>query len=100
VSSIKPKTFEIVKSGKRDVLDVDGRVLKFNKRGVTTTDDPGVARAVEQKYGYGRGPGDGSAVVIPLERYNEHRHADPVRRTHYFQVPALPWKQGKEEQHE
>lgn len=84
------KTFEIVKSGKKDVLEIDGRQLRFNKRGVTTTDDAGIARAIEQKYGYASKTGDGSAVVIPLEAYNEHRDRK-VKRTYYFTNPAMPW---------
>ena len=90
MASVSRKTFEIVKSGKKDVLDVDGKILRFNKRGVTTTDDAGVAAAVEQKYGYKNKTGDGSAVVIPLEAYNEHRDRT-VKRTYYFTNPAMPW---------
>ena len=90
MAATRRKTFEIVRAGKKDVLDLDGKTLRFNRRGVAKTDDPGVARAVEQKYGYHSKSGDGSAVVIPLEAYNEHRDRK-VRRTYYFTNPGMPW---------
>ncbi len=92
------KTYEIVKSGRRDTLDVDGKTLRFNKRGVTTTDDPGIARAVRERYGYETKTGDGSAVVCELEAYNEHRDRRPGANAHYWSVPEMPWKTGRKEE--
>lgn len=86
----KSKTFEIVKAGKNPILEIDGKAILFNKRGVIHTDDAGLAHAINEKYGHETKRGNGDAVVIPLETYNERRDRE-VKRVHYMTLPAMPW---------
>jgi hypothetical protein len=84
------KEYEIVKAGKNPILEIDGKAILFNKQGVIHTDDAGLAHAINQKYGHQTKTGNGDAVVIPLEKYNEHRSRDR-KEVYYHTVPALPW---------
>lgn len=94
----KAKTFEIIRAtGSRlkpgDVLEVDGHKVKINKQGVAAVPDAGLQRALLAKYGKKAGGAHGGQILsAELEAYNEHRHADPVRRTHYWTMPEMPWK--------
>jgi hypothetical protein len=90
----KRKTYEIIRNDDRlgDTVDVGGRSVKFGRNGAAHTDDPGVAAEIQARHGYNSKSGDGLATVIELEAYNEKRHTDPVKRTHYFTMPEMPWK--------
>lgn len=98
MSTAKPKTFEIIRAtGSRlkpgDVLEAGGRTVKINRQGVAAVADAGFQRALLDKYGKKSGGAHGGQILsAELEAYNEHRHADPVRRTHYFTMPEMPWK--------
>jgi hypothetical protein len=91
------KTFEIVKAGKKNSLKLDdGRVVKFKKNGTFHTDDAGLAKAINERYGHETKRGDGSAVVCELEKYNETR-LRTRKEAFAFTVPALPWHRYDEE---
>lgn len=98
MSVTKAKTFELIRAtGSRlkpgDVLEVDGHKVKVNKAGVIPVADAGLQRALVAKYGRrATGANGGQLLSAELEAYNEFRHVDPVRRTHYFTMPEMPWK--------
>lgn len=96
MSTSKRKTYEIIPaSGSNlkpgEVLEAGGRQVRLDRNLSAMVDDPGLARDLEQKY---RGTGK-KILTAELEAYNERRHADPVRRRHYFTMPEMPWKKGK-----
>lgn len=84
------KTYEIVKAGKRNVLEIDGKGIPFQPNGTIHTDDAGLAHAINEKYGHETRLGNGEAVVCELEAYNERR-SRTQKEVFYHTVPALPW---------
>lgn len=95
----KPKMYELIRAtGSRlkpgDVLEAGGRTIRVNRQGNVRVADPGFARELEAKYGK-RAPDyrhRGQLIGAELETYNQARHLDPVRRTHYWTMPEMPWK--------
>lgn len=102
MSVTKAKSYQLIRAtGSRlkpgDTLEVGGRRVRINRQGTVRVKDAGMAKEIEAKYGpksLNRGTAN-QLIAAEVETYNQERHADPVRRTHYFSVPELPWKRGK-----
>lgn len=99
----RSKMYELVRaSGSRlkagDELEVGGRKVKINRHGNVRVRDAGLAEALIEKYGpKSRTRGAANQLIgAELETYNQDRHADPVRRTHCFTMPAMPWHKYKD----
>lgn len=95
---VKPKMYELVRAtGSRlkpgDVLEAGGKKVKVNKSGNVRVRDAGLAKELAAKYGKKSRDWQnaGQLIDVELETYNQERHFDPVRRTHYFVLPAMPW---------
>lgn len=94
----RAKMYELVRAtGSRlkpgDTLEVGGRKVKVNRQGTARVRDARLAEDLLAKYGpksLNRGTAN-QLIGAELETYNQERHADPVRRTHYFTMPAMPW---------
>lgn len=97
----KRKVFEIYHSSTPrglEELDVDGKKIKLKRGKSVMVDDPGLAEAISQKYGYnaiGTGTQGGEVIVTELEAYNEYRDRS-VKRVNYIQGIALPWHRYKD----
>jgi hypothetical protein len=103
MSVTRAKEYQLIRaSGSRlkpgDTLEVGGRTVKVNRQGTVRVKDAAFGAALVEKYGpKSRNPGTFNQLVgAELETYNQERHADKVRRTHYFTMPALPWHQYDE----
>lgn len=71
-----------------DSVNIDGKDMGFSKKnGMFMTDDPGLAREIEARYGRKGEQSPGETVTVPIVnagREEGHRYS--------FTVPALPWK--------
>lgn len=102
----KAKSYQLIRAtGSRlkpgDTLEVGGRKVRINQQGTVRVDDAGMAKEIEAKYGpksLNRGTAN-QLISAEVETYNQARHVDLVKRTHYFSVPELPWKRAKDNQH-
>lgn len=95
----REKEYEIVKASKRmhteDVKGVysgNGRWHEFDESGRFKTDDPGVAREIEEQYGmHSKYGGTGDVVVCEIDKESNR---EPGHR-YTFQVPKMPWKKDE-----
>lgn len=94
----RAKEYQLVRAtGSRlrpgDTLEVGGRKVKVNRQGMVRVKDAALGAALVDKYGpKSLNPGTANQLIgAELETYNQERHLDPVRRTNYFTMPALPW---------
>jgi hypothetical protein len=90
----RKKQYEIHKASKRakDIKGViaGGKRMEFGKSGAFITDDPVIAREIEEKYGEG---GQGDAVVIEvddLDKSQPNRRGRSSRQV--WTVGKMPWK--------
>ena len=89
------KKYEFVKATTRALkeLEVGGHRVRLKRNGTAETFDAGLARDIEQKYGYHRRAQHRGSVVV-----NEIDYEDPTREhghTYTFTVPELPWKRKR-----
>lgn len=94
----KSKMYELVRAtGSRlkpgDVLEAGGRKVKVSRNGNIRLRDTGFAKELAAKYGKKSldRQNAGQLIDVELETYNQDRHSDPVKRTHYFTCVAMPW---------
>jgi len=92
----KEKEFEIVKASKRmhtenikGIYAGGNRWHEFDESGKFKTDDPGVAREIEEQYGmHSKYGGTGDVVVCEIDK-ESNREAG---HTYMFRMPQMPWK--------
>ena len=83
------KRFEVIKSSKFDfdVVDTGKRKLKLGRSGGFTINDPGEAREIDARYGYGKRRRPEEALVIPVDDCR-------VEAGHIYSFgrhPGMPW---------
>ena len=84
------KTYEIIKATRNESLkgvEVDGKKYNFGRLGNMRISDPGVAKAIEQKWGSYTKGATKEVVVAEVE------HAHDFERGHKYShsFPGMPW---------
>lgn len=90
-AKIQPKMYEFIKADKSNfsAIEVDGKVLKLGKKtGAFTTHDKGLADAINERYGWGKGK-QGPLIMNTVDTES------PRRRVKFFVMPELPWKRDR-----
>lgn len=86
------KMYEFVKAStdRGNAVRVDDRAIRFNKSGVFTTHDKGLANAINQALGYTK---TGTRQVIMNTVDDEVPKSEGYKG--FFTVPELPWHKKK-----
>lgn len=87
--SVQRKTgYEIIKGKKDtpDAIEIGGKPLKFDNRGMMIVEDKGVADEIETRYGAHSKTGDGSVFVCEVDNPGTRE----ARRV--FTFSRIPWK--------
>ena len=89
-ASVHDREYQVIKASKRNFQGIigQGRELKFDKNGQFTTNDPKIAKEINQRYGYEGGSKD----VVVIEKDSTRSRA----QKNVWGVPDLPWKRDKE----
>ncbi len=90
----RKKQYEIHKASKRakDIKGViaGGKRMKFGKSGAFITDDPVIAKEIDEKYGEG---GQGDAVVVEVDDLDKSQEIHRGKRSRrVWSVGKMPWK--------
>ena len=95
---VRPKQYHVVRNSKTALpdgtLDVDGHKVKLSRRGDAIIHDPGLARAIDQKYGNHKRAQHRRSVVV-AEVDNEDRTRERGH-TYTFRMPGMPWHEYDE----
>ncbi len=90
----RKKQYEIHKASKRskDIKGViaGGKRMAFGSSDAFITDDAGVAREIDEKYGEG---GSGDAVVVEVDDLDKSQEIHKGKRSRrVWSVGVVPWK--------